>query len=54
MSGGPVLNSAGEVIGLVSRSILSDDVEVRNGRGYVSAFALMANVAGTLLQKHQA
>jgi serine protease Do len=48
MSGGPVLNSAGDVIGVVSRSILSDDIAIRNGRGYVSALGLMSNIVGSL------
>lgn len=48
MSGGPVLNQAGEVIGVVSHSLLSDDIGVRNGIGYVSAFAYMTNVTESM------
>jgi serine protease Do len=48
MSGGPVLNQAGEVIGVVSHSLLSDDIGVRNGLGYVSAFAYMTNVTESM------
>lgn len=48
MSGGPVLNRAGEVIGIVSQSLLSDDIAVRNGIGYASAFAFMKNVTESM------
>jgi serine protease Do len=34
MSGGPVLNIAGEVIGIVSRSLLADKASLQNGTGY--------------------
>jgi serine protease Do len=48
MSGGPVLNKAGEVIGVVSHSMLSDDIGARNGIGYVAAFAFMTNITESL------
>jgi serine protease Do len=48
MSGGPVLNQAGEVIGVVSQSLLSDDIGTRNGIGYASAFAFMTNVTESM------
>jgi serine protease Do len=48
MSGGPVLNRAGEVIGVVSQSLLSDDIGTRNGIGYASAFAFMMNVTESM------
>ncbi len=48
MSGAPVLNKAGEVIGVVSHSMLSDDIGARNGVGYVAAFAFMTNITESL------
>jgi serine protease Do len=41
MSGGPVLNMAGEVIGIVSSSILANNPALENGAGYAAWFEAM-------------
>jgi serine protease Do len=41
MSGGPVLNMAGEVIGIVSRSLLAGNMALENGLGYAAWFEAM-------------